>query len=125
VAGAGGESAAAKLEEEAKGALDALRPIDGRGSQVVDVGWRLPLKWTVTEPQRLDTDAVKRRVREDGREAADEGRQADGQARVRAGRRAQGRVVSRRTLGELLILAGCLILLALPVAFGLLTTGGR
>lgn len=52
-------AAAKKLEDEAKGALDALRPIDSRGSQVVDVGYRLPLKWTVTEPQRLDTDAVK------------------------------------------------------------------
>jgi hypothetical protein len=54
------KAAAAELEAEARGALDALRPIDGRGSQVVDVGWRLPLKWTVTEPQRIDTDAVRR-----------------------------------------------------------------
>jgi PD-(D/E)XK nuclease superfamily len=53
------KAAAAALEEEAKGALDALRPIGERGSQVVDVGWRLPLKWTITEPQRLDTAAVK------------------------------------------------------------------
>lgn len=59
-------AAAKKLEDEAKGALDALRPIDERGSQVVDVGWRLPLKWTVTEPQRLDTEAVKREYAKTG-----------------------------------------------------------
>jgi CRISPR/Cas system-associated exonuclease Cas4 (RecB family) len=47
------------LEAQAKGALDALRPINEKGSQVVDVGFRLPLKWTVTEPVRLDTAAVK------------------------------------------------------------------
>lgn len=59
-------AAAKALEDEAKGALDALRPIEGRGSQVVDVGWRLPLKWTITEPQRLDTEAVKREYAKTG-----------------------------------------------------------
>lgn len=44
-------------EAEAKGALDALRPDDGGE---VDVGWRLPLRWTVSKPpRRLDTAAVK------------------------------------------------------------------
>jgi hypothetical protein len=45
------------LEAEAKGALDALRP-DGE-SAVIDVGFDLPLKWTVTYPNRIDTAAVK------------------------------------------------------------------
>jgi hypothetical protein len=60
------KAAAAKLEEEAKGALDALRPVDSRGTAIVDVGWRLPVKWTVTEPQRLDTEAVKREYAKTG-----------------------------------------------------------
>lgn len=48
---------AEKLEAEAKGALDALRPDSGG---VVDVGWSRPLVWTVAKPaQRLDTAAVK------------------------------------------------------------------
>lgn len=57
---------AEKLEAEAKGALDALRPINEKGSQVVDVGWRLRLKWTVTEPVRIDTAAVKAEYRKTG-----------------------------------------------------------
>jgi hypothetical protein len=57
---------AKKLEAEAKGALDALRPIDGRGSQIVDVGYRLPLKYSVIESNRLDTDAVKREYAKTG-----------------------------------------------------------
>jgi len=44
-------------EDEARGALDALRP-DESGS-VVDVGWDKALRWTVTYPERLDTAAVK------------------------------------------------------------------
>lgn len=51
---------AKKLLIEANGALDALRPND-EGSQIVDVGFDVPLKFTVGKPQkRLDSDAVKR-----------------------------------------------------------------
>lgn len=51
---------AKKLEEEAKGALDALRPNDTGRSDLVDVG--LPdrcLQWTVTDEKRVNTTAVK------------------------------------------------------------------
>ena len=47
------------LEAEAKGALDALRPVTEGSSDLIDVGFEHLLKWTVTEPQRLDTDAVR------------------------------------------------------------------
>lgn len=53
------KAAATALEAEAKGALDALRPISEKGSQVVDIGYRLPLKWTITEPVRIDSKAVR------------------------------------------------------------------
>jgi CRISPR/Cas system-associated exonuclease Cas4 (RecB family) len=50
---------AEELEAEAKGALDAIRPNE-EGTVVVDVGWRLPLKFTVSKPpERLDTKAVR------------------------------------------------------------------
>jgi CRISPR/Cas system-associated exonuclease Cas4 (RecB family) len=49
------------LEAEARGALDALRPITDKGtSDPIDVGFEHLLRWTVTTPQRLDTEAVKR-----------------------------------------------------------------
>ena len=48
------------LEAEARGALDGLRPIDGGTSDPIDVGFEHLLRWTVTTPQRLDTEAVKR-----------------------------------------------------------------
>lgn len=49
---------AVALEDEAKGALDALRPNDD-GTVTVDVGWRLPLVWQVSKPSvRLDRKAV-------------------------------------------------------------------
>lgn len=52
--------AAKKLEEEAKGALDALRPITDKGvSDLIDVGFGHFLQWTVTTPERLDTTAVR------------------------------------------------------------------
>jgi hypothetical protein len=53
------KKAAEKLEAEAKGALDALRPIDEKGSQVVDVGWDRALKWTISDNIRPDMDAVR------------------------------------------------------------------
>jgi len=53
--------AAKALEDEAKGALDALRPNDLGKSDPIDVG--LPggkcLQWSITEPEYLDGDAVK------------------------------------------------------------------
>lgn len=51
--------AAKELEAEAKGALDALRPINERGSQVVDVGFDKALRWSIQDNIRIDTDAVK------------------------------------------------------------------
>ncbi len=51
---------AEKREKRAKGALDALRPND-KGSELVDVGSeRGVLKFSVTSPFRIDTDAVRR-----------------------------------------------------------------
>lgn len=50
---------AKKIEAEAKGALDALRPNVTGKSDPVDVGWDWDLQWTVTSPKRLDTDAVR------------------------------------------------------------------
>lgn len=52
------KKAAEEREQEARGALDAIRPND-QGTEIVDVGWRLPLRWTVTRSNRLDTAAVK------------------------------------------------------------------
>lgn len=46
-------------EDEAKGALDALRP-NLEGTVTVDIGFTHPLVWTVSRPaRRLDTAAVK------------------------------------------------------------------
>lgn len=57
---------AKKRIDEAKGALDALRPND-EGSAVVDVGGPAPLKFTVGRPQkRLDTEQVKREYAQAG-----------------------------------------------------------
>lgn len=57
---------AAKREKEAKGALDALRPND-EGSQLVDVGFDVPLKFRVSKPQkRLDNDRVRAEYRAAG-----------------------------------------------------------
>lgn len=51
--------AAEKLEAEAKGALDALRPND-KGSAEVDVGEaEKNLRFTVSETERLDADQVR------------------------------------------------------------------
>lgn len=47
------------LEAEAKGALDALRPVAEGSSDLIDVGFEHLLRWTVSTPQRLDTDAVR------------------------------------------------------------------
>lgn len=50
---------AKKRIDEARGALDAIRPND-EGAQLVDVGFDVPLKFVVGKPQkRLDTTAVK------------------------------------------------------------------
>ena len=52
------KSEASAREEEAKGALDALRPND-EGTQVVDVGWTRPLVWQVSRGAvSLDRKAV-------------------------------------------------------------------
>lgn len=52
------KKAAEALEDEAKGALDALRP-NVEGTVTVDVGWRLPLKWQISKPsQLLDRKAI-------------------------------------------------------------------
>lgn len=59
--------AAKELEDQAKAALDALRPND-IGTAVVDVGWRMPLQWQVTTSNRLDTKAVKEEYRKTGAE---------------------------------------------------------
>lgn len=48
------------LEAEAKGALDGLRPVTEGTSDLIDVGFEHLLRWTVTTPKRLDTEAVKR-----------------------------------------------------------------
>lgn len=56
-----------KLADEAKGALDALRPNDTGRSDPVDVG--LPdvnLRWTVSNTTRVDVDAVRREYEEAG-----------------------------------------------------------
>jgi len=51
--------AAKKLEAEAKGALDAIRP-NIEGSETVDVGFDVPLKFQVSKGQnRIDTAAVR------------------------------------------------------------------
>jgi hypothetical protein len=52
-------ASAKKLEEEAKGALDALRPNVTGKSDPVDVGYENYLQWTVSTTARLDTDLVK------------------------------------------------------------------
>lgn len=57
---------AAHREEEAKGALDALRPNDTGRSDVVDVGYPKGLKWTVSTETRLDGDAVRAEYAEVG-----------------------------------------------------------
>jgi hypothetical protein len=46
-------------ENEAKGALDALRPVTDGSSDLIDVGLDHYLQWTVTTSHRLDTDAVR------------------------------------------------------------------
>lgn len=52
------KSAAAKLEAEAKGALDALRP-NVEGTVEMNVGYGKNLQWTVSSPQKLDGDQVR------------------------------------------------------------------
>ena len=59
--------AAKELEDQAKAALDALRP-NVTGTAVVDVGWKLPLQWQVSTSHRLDTAAVKAEYRKTGAE---------------------------------------------------------
>jgi hypothetical protein len=51
--------AAKKLEAEAKGALDGLRP-NTFDTAEVDVGWERNLKWTVTVSRPLDGDQVRK-----------------------------------------------------------------
>lgn len=49
-----------KAEKEAKGALDALRPNESGKSDILDVGLGdVGLVWTISESERLDTDAVR------------------------------------------------------------------
>jgi hypothetical protein len=50
---------AKKLEAEAKGALDALRPNVIGKSDPVDIGWDWDLQWTVSNTTRIDTDQVR------------------------------------------------------------------
>lgn len=51
---------AKELEDQARGALDALRPNEDGRSDPVDVGLPdLNLQWTVTHPQRLNSDLVR------------------------------------------------------------------
>lgn len=50
---------AQKIEAEAKGALDAIRPNATGKSDPVDIGWDWDLQWTVSDTTRLDTDLVK------------------------------------------------------------------
>lgn len=58
---------AEKLEAEAKGALDALRPNESGTSDVVDVGLGdVGLKWTVSTTNRIDTDAVRKEYEQAG-----------------------------------------------------------
>ena len=57
---------AAKREEEAKGALDAIRPNDTGRSDIVDVGYPKGLKWTVSTEHRIDLDAVRAEYEETG-----------------------------------------------------------
>lgn len=62
------KKAAEALEEQAKGALDALRPND-EGTVTVDVGWRIPLVWQVSKPSvRLDRKAVEADYKKAGAE---------------------------------------------------------
>ncbi|MFJ8815469.1 CRISPR-associated protein Cas4 [Amycolatopsis thermoflava] len=55
-------------EEEAKGALDALRPNVTGTSDPVDVGFEKNLVWQVSETTRLDADAVRAEYRKIGAE---------------------------------------------------------
>jgi len=50
---------AKKLEAEAKGALDALRPNTTGRSDPVDIGWDWDLQWTVSQTTRLGTGLVR------------------------------------------------------------------
>jgi CRISPR/Cas system-associated exonuclease Cas4 (RecB family) len=62
------KDAAAKLEAEAKAALDALRPND-IGTAVVEVpGFPLALQWQVSTTNRLDSKAVKAEYKATGAE---------------------------------------------------------
>jgi CRISPR/Cas system-associated exonuclease Cas4 (RecB family) len=53
------KKAAERLEKEAKGALDAIRPNTTGKSDPVDVGYSKALQWTVSPVSRLNTDAVR------------------------------------------------------------------
>ena len=50
---------AKRREDEAKGALDALRPNTKGRSDIVDVGYPKGLVWTITTEKRIDLDAVR------------------------------------------------------------------
>lgn len=50
---------AERREDEAKGALDAIRPNTFGSSGVVDVGYPKGLRWTVSVEHRVDTKAVR------------------------------------------------------------------
>lgn len=50
---------AKKLADEAKGALDALRPNATGKSDPLDIGWDWNIQWTVSTSNNLDTDLVK------------------------------------------------------------------
>jgi hypothetical protein len=58
--------AAKELEDEARGALDALRPNEVGKSDPVDVGYGKNLQWTISQTERLDTNAVKAEYRKVG-----------------------------------------------------------
>lgn len=57
--GRGLKAAGTKLEAEAKGALDALRPSDDETSTVRVPGFGKALKWTISRPKRVDTTQVR------------------------------------------------------------------
>lgn len=57
--GRGMKAAGTKLEAEAKGALDALRPSDDETATVRVPDYPKAIRFTVTRPRRVDTDQVR------------------------------------------------------------------
>ncbi|OZM74019.1 hypothetical protein CFN78_06950 [Amycolatopsis antarctica] len=62
------KKAAETREDEAKGALDALRPNTFGRSDPLDVGWDKNIEWRITTTNRLDADAVRAEYRKVGAE---------------------------------------------------------